>query len=238
MILVCAATATEADACRRGIADASVAGFDVLTVGVGPARAAAALSRRLSSTSETGPASRRRPALVVSSGFAGTVSPGIAPLQWVTAATVHRLAAGRAIEIALPAGLLRVAEGAAPCNVISSDRVLTGCPRDLSHPAVADMESAALAEVAAAAGIPFAVLRLVTDTPARPLATLGRRIADVLAADDISHRALHGARAALAAARSPSDAVAFVRESLGWRDRLREGWREHARRGVPLAPAT
>lgn len=226
MILVCAATGTEAGACRRGIADARAPGFEVLTMGVGPARAAAALRARL------GDPSRERPTLVVSSGFAGALSPEIEQLSWVTASSVHRLIDGRALPVLLPRELLRTVEGAVACHVISADHVVAGSDGGARHPAAVDMESAALADVAGAAGIAFAVLRLVTDTPARPLAVVGRKIAATLAAPDAVRQATRGARVAAEAVRSPRSALAFVRESLGWRERLREGWREHARRGL------
>ncbi len=229
MILVCAATRTEAAACHRGIADAGAAGFEVLTTGVGPARARSALGRWLAGR----PGAGQRPGLVVSSGFAGTLSPAVAPLQWVTASSVHRLEAGGAVAVAFPPGLLQVADGAVACHVVSCDDVVTGAvAHGFPQPAAVDMESAALAEVAAAAGIPFLVLRLVTDTPARPLAELGRRLAATLGAHGAARRAAHGVRAALEAARSPGETIAFVRESLGWRDRLRHGWRERARGGL------
>ena len=237
MILVCAATGTEAAACRRGIADAGASGFEVLTTGVGPERAAEALTgwlRDRAAGAAHGPL--ERPALVISSGFAGALSSGIEALAWVTASGVYRLVDGRAVPASYPGGLLRIAEGATACHVLSGDEVLGRSVPGLPDPAAVDMESAGLAEAAAAAGIPFLVLRLVTDTPGRPMAALGRSLAAVFSAPDVAGRAAQGARAALEAVRSPAHALAFVRESMGWRDRLREGWREHARRGVPCVP--
>ncbi len=236
MILVCAATRTEAGACRQGISDAAASGIEVLTTGVGPERAAHALARWLAGRAGGAmPSPDRRPALVVSSGFAGALTPGVEPLAWVTASRVYDLVDGRAVPVALPRGLLRLAEGATACHVVSADHVLARGVTGLPSPAAVDMESAALAGIAGAAGLPFLVLRLVTDTPARPLASLGRSLAAALAAHGVAGRAAHGARAALDAARSPARALAFVRESMGWRDRLRAGWREHAGRGVPAS---
>ena len=236
MILVCAATGIEAAACRRGIADAAARGIEVLRTGVGPERATDALMRWLATRAGGAtPSQDPRPALVVSSGFAGALTSAVAPLAWITASSVHRLVGGRAVPIELPHGLLRVAEGASPCHVISTDHVLARCVSGLPDPAAVDMESAALADVAGAAGLPFLVLRLVTDTPARPLAPIGHSLAAALAAQGVAGRAAHGARAALEAARSPARALAFAREAMAWRDRLRAGWREHASRGVPSA---
>ncbi len=234
MILVCAATGTEAAACRRGVADAMAPGIEVLTTGVGPARAAAALADRLLACGGTSP--EPRPALIVSSGFAGALTAGLAPLAWVTASSVHRLVEGRAVEVALPRGLLRVAENAMACQVVSADHAVAHGVLGLPEPAAVDMESAALAEVAAAAGLPFLVLRLLTDTPARPLATVGRSLAAALAAAGPATRAAYGVRAALDAARAPVRAATFVRDALRWRAELRAGWRGHAHRGVPAHP--
>jgi hypothetical protein len=232
VILVCAATGTEAGACRGGIEDAGARGIDVLTTGVGPERAREALARRLRAGAPPGP-----PSLVVSSGFAGALTPGIDALSWVTASAVYRLAGGRAVPVALPRGLLRLARDATACEVVSAGCAVADDVPGLGGPAAVDMESAALAEVASRAGIAFLVLRLVTDTPSHRLAPLGRRFADVLSARSAAGRAAHGARAALTCARSPVQALAFIRESLLWRERLRAGWREHARMGLPSTPA-
>lgn len=227
-ILVCAATRTEAAACRAGIAAAAAAGFEVLATGVGPRRAAAALARRLAAA---GPA----PALVVSAGFAGALGPGLAPLTEVTATALYRLAGDRAVPVALPPGLLHVAAGAIPCHVVSGARVLDGAVRGVGERAAADMESAALAEVAAGAGLPFAVLRLVTDAPGAPMADLGRALALALEARGLAGRAAQGGRAALVALRSPRAAATFLRETATWRRGLREAWRARARLGLPAA---
>lgn len=231
MILVCAATGTEAAACRRGIADSGARGLTVLTTGVGPERAAAALARWLADDSPGA-----RPSLVVSSGFAGALTLGLGPLDWITATAVHRLEGGRAVPVPLPPGLLRVARGAVSCQVVTSDRVVVGSGADvpaLGAPAAVDMESAALAEIAGGAGIPFVVLRMVTDTPERPLGAVARSLAAAMGAQGATERAVHGARAALDAAREPLATARFVRSGLLWRSRLRAGWREHARLGVP-----
>ncbi|MFL5271644.1 MAG: hypothetical protein ACJ79E_06235 [Anaeromyxobacteraceae bacterium] len=229
MILVCAATGTEAAACRAGIADAGAPGIEVLTTGVGPERAAAALRAWLRSV---------RPTLIVSSGFAGALTDGIPPLSWITASALFRLDAGRALPVALTPGLLRVADGALACAVVSAAHVVTPPIAGLADPAAADMESAALGEVAGAAGIPFLVLRLVTDTPAQPLPRSVHGLSAALAARGVTARFAQGARAALLAARAPGRTAAFLRDALAWRERLRAGWSDRARRGVPSALAT
>ncbi|BDG08961.1 phosphorylase family protein [Anaeromyxobacter paludicola] len=218
MILVCAATGAEAAACREGLLGA--AGFEVLATGVGPARAAAALRRRLREGA--------RPVRVVSSGFCGALSADLAPLAWATATSLHRLEAGRARPVALRPGTLGALDGAVPCAFLTAEAVVGGGDFGLPAPAAVDMESAALAEAAEAAGLPFAVLRLVTDAPGRPLPRLAGLLGGALSARGLGERAAFAARAAVEAARAPARAAAFLRETSAWRERLREGWRERA----------
>jgi len=227
VILVCAATRTEAAACRAGIAEANVTGFEVLATGVGPERAAATLRRRLA----------RGATLVVSSGFAGALSDALPPLSWITASALHRIVAGRVEPVSLAGGTLRIADGITACQLVTADRVRSGAASLLPGLAAVDMESAALAEISAAAGIPFLVLRLVTDTPSRPYPEFVRGIAAALGAGAPSERAVHGARALAGVALSPMDALAFLRDTSLWRARLRSGWREHAARALPMSPA-
>ncbi|WP_242337742.1 carotenoid biosynthesis protein [Anaeromyxobacter sp. SG66] len=224
-IVVCAATFAEAAACRRGISDADATGLEVLRTGVGPERARAALAARLA----RGP----RPSLVVSSGFAGALSPGLEVGAVVTARSVHRLADGERAALELPPALLRLAPGARPVELSSAAEVLAAAGHGLRAPAAGDMESAALARTAAEAGIAFSVLRVVTDTPAAPLPPVARSVAAALAARGLS-RGGHLVRTLSDALGRPRETIAFVRASLGWCRRLRETWRTFA----PLLAAT
>ncbi len=211
MILVCAATYFESGAC------AGAAEVEVLRTGVGPERAGAALARRLGRGT--------RPTLVVSSGFAGALS-GPLPLHGcVTAGALFRLDQGRAVPVRLGPRGLRVAPGALSCALLSAGTVIRGGAPRLPTPAAADMESAALAEVASAAGIPFAVLRVVTDTASAPFPGLAADIAFVLASRSWRSRLAAAARAILSAVRSPREALALVRSSLAARRALASVWR-------------
>jgi nucleoside phosphorylase len=217
VILVCAATRSEAVACAAGLAGA--AGFEVLRTGVGMERAAAALRERLA----RGP----RPDLVVSSGFAGALGADVPLHAWVTARALHRIEAGSTVEVPLAPGLLRPLPDAIPCAVVSAAAVLAG-GHAAPAPAAVDMESAALGATASAAGVPFAVLRLVTDTPAVPLAAAARAAGAALAARGIVARAMLGARVAAEVVASPAETARLVRRSRLWRDLLRDGWRARA----------
>ncbi|HSD22154.1 MAG TPA: carotenoid biosynthesis protein [Anaeromyxobacter sp.] len=218
-VLVCAATFAEAAACRRGIAAAGASGLEVLLTGVGPDRAAARLYARLA----RGP----RPALVVSSGFAGALTPGLEIGALVTARALHSLEEDRAVEVALAPGILRLAPGARTVELVSATHVPAAEPSGLPAPAAVDMESAALALACAGSGVPFTVLRVVTDTPAAPLPSLARSIAAALAARGLARSAPVARTVALAVGR-PVRTATFVRASLGWCRRLREAWREAA----------
>jgi hypothetical protein len=219
VILVCAPTRVEANACRRGLADVGASGIEVLRTGVGSSRAAAALSVWL----RRGEA----PALVVSTGFAGALTEGIPLHSLVTAAALHRLGPGGAVPVPLPRGVLRALSGALPCQVATSDAVRIGDAPALVAPAAVDMESAALAETAAAAGLRFAVLRLVTDTPGRPFPPFVRALGAALASDSPRGAVAAVLRAAVGAARRPGEAVAFARSSLAATRALRAAWRTH-----------
>jgi putative membrane protein len=238
-VVVCAATRAEAAACRRGLAGAGVEGVEVLCTGVGPARAAAALAGRLGEAP--------RPALIVSSGFAGAAGPGLARHALVTAGDLRAPGPGGAPV----AAALRLAPGARRCTVLAADGVaiagaLPAAPTVESGPVTVDMESAALAAAAGAAGIPLAVLRVVTDTPEAPFPPFVPDLTAALAARGVRMRLAHGVRALAVAARHPRAALAFVRASLASCRVLRDGWRAAGpslARGWPpptpgMAPAT
>jgi len=222
VILVCAATGAEARACQRGIAAAGAHGLEVLRTGVGPRHASRTLIRRL----ETGP----RPRLVVSSGFAGTMTEGLNPLTWVTALSLYHLVGDRAVPAGVPPEMLCLVPGAQVCALVSADHVggagaPVGAP---ASPLAVDMESASLAEAASAAGIPLAVLRLVTDTPNAPLPSIAWAVAATLASRAPLDRARQAARVFTEALADPIGALEFARRSLRWCERLQDGWKGFA----------
>jgi uncharacterized membrane protein len=216
-VLVCAATFAEAAACRRGIAASGASGLEVLLTGVGPDRAAERCRARLA----RGP----RPVLVVSSGFAGALSPDLQVGAVVTARTLYRLDGDRAVEVLLPPGLLRLAPAAQTVELVSASAVLPESVRGLSAPVAVDMESAALADACDEAGVPFTVLRVITDTPAAPLPPLARSVAEALSRRGLARWA-PAASAVTRAAGHPIRTTRFVRASLGWCLRLRTTWQE------------
>jgi 4-hydroxy-3-methylbut-2-enyl diphosphate reductase len=181
-LLVIAPMRLERAAVRRGLPEALV-----LRCGVGAARARA-----------TAPLAARMPADAVAvAGFCGAVRGGLCPGDVVVAGEVRgpegvTRCASEPIAAALAAlGIERVHVG----PVASEDHLVHGVRRGVlagEGVLAVDMESAWL--VPAAAGRPFAVLRVVVDTPAReidrPLATLAGGLK--------AWRALRGAAPALA----------------------------------------
>ena len=164
-LLLLVPMAVEAAALRR-----TVPGATVLRTGVGPARAAAAAVK----------ASRLAGAAVAVGGFCGALTDDLRPGDIVVASEVRgpygqgvRCSSEPLVAALRERGLQRVFVG----PVVSVDHVVRGAERAILAAGGAlavDMESAWLAP--AAAGRPFAVLRVVVDTPARevtrPLATL------------------------------------------------------------------
>ncbi len=168
-LLVIAALRIESAALRRGLPGALL-----LRSGVGATRARSAAA-----------AAARIPARAVAvAGFCGAVTPGLHPGDVVVATEVRGPAgtvacASAPVIAALAAvGIARVHAG----PVASAGHVVRGAERGAfarEGVLAVDMESAWLAP--AAAGRPFAVLRVVLDTPTRevyrPLATLAGGVA-------------------------------------------------------------
>jgi hypothetical protein len=182
--------------------------------GVGPLRAARALGERLTS----GPL----PDLVVSSGFAGALTPGLALSSWITAARLGEWIDG--VRVAAEGiGLLAPFPHLLACEVVSSSMLVTASVAS-AEPIAADMESVALAREAARRGVAFAVARLVSDTPDRPLPALLSPFTAALAATSTRERVVHAARGARAALADPRAAVRLLSDGPTWLRGLEEGW--------------
>jgi hypothetical protein len=223
-VLVCAATRAERDACRRGI-DAAGAGHETLLTGVGPDRAARALAERL--------ARGELPELVVSSGFAGAVGPAPELASWISAISVSewngvaRSPVG-GLALVLPSELRR-------CAVVSSRVLVTRGARSAlaaggpettgdAPPVVVDMESAALARTAAGHGVAFAVVRLISDTPAHPLPAFLAPFTAALSATSVASRLALAGRGLSGALADPRGVVRLAREGAAWLRELETGW--------------
>jgi hypothetical protein len=192
VLLVCAATKTEHDACAAGIRDAGARNLEPLLVGVGPARAARRLRERLND----GPT----PTRVVSTGFAGALSGGVPLGGWICAHALFEWKDGTLTSIANVSPLLAAGSAFAclPCDLLSADQLLGRDSqfRELGsgRPLVADMESAGLAREAAARSVAFSVVRLVSDTPEHPLPKFLEPFTAAMTRSDAWSRASFAAR--------------------------------------------
>jgi adenosylhomocysteine nucleosidase len=147
-------------------------------------------------------------------GVGGALSPGLGPAALVVA----RAVIGAGIATADPAMVEQVARatGACPGLAVSvpdlaetpeeKARLRQGLP---DEPLVADLESAAVVEVLASVGIPWNVLRAVSDTASEAVPPFVRRSRD--------ERGLHRARLVAAALRGPASTLDLVR--MAWRMR-------------------
>jgi hypothetical protein len=222
-VLVCAATRAERDACTRGIVASARSAHEVLLTGVGPLRAARSLAQRL--------ARGVLPDLVVSSGFAGALSPELALSSWIAGARVSEW--NGVARVPVETVSLVCAPGLLRCDVPSSSTLMSA--NDALHdavpdpasgtPLVGDMESAALAREAGGRGVPFAIVRLISDTPAHPLPSFVSPFAAAMSAPSTASRVAHAGRGLCAAVADPRGVVRLVRESARWLRDLEEGWK-------------
>jgi hypothetical protein len=175
------------------------------------------------------------PDVVVSSGFAGALSPTLALSSWITGVRVSEWDAGDSLLLEVDGVALVYAPGLEHCDVISSRTlVVPGSSSPLPDqpnaspranvPCVVDMESAALAREARRRGVGFAVARLVSDTPAHPLPAFMAPFATALAATAAGERLVAGGRGLYAAAGDPRAVVRFLTESAAWLRALEDGW--------------
>jgi adenosylhomocysteine nucleosidase len=136
---------------RRHLLPIARPGIEVLASGIGPAAA-----RRRGEQ-----AVARGATAIVSAGFCGALAPDLTVADLIAADHVVDAASGA--EFAVDADLLDRAPGRHGTLVSVARLVRTPADRARLTGLACDMESAALAAVAAAAGVPFIALRAVTD---------------------------------------------------------------------------
>jgi adenosylhomocysteine nucleosidase len=152
---------------RRALPDSP--GIVLTATGDGPRRAASGAARFLE---------RHRPSAVIGAGLGGALTPGLEAGDLVASRRV-RFSVG---DAATPdARLLARAQaaGAKPAILITVDRPIVSAADKAAlaataggssaDPIVADMESAAWAKEAAARGIPYLILRAVSDAAGEEL---------------------------------------------------------------------
>ncbi len=221
-VLVCAATGIEARACRAGARQAKSDAVEVLQTGMGVVAAADALRRRLSASP--------RPRWLISSGFAGSRDESVGLGTWLFASSLMHGSLDVPVSGLLDGALMKVPLPARSAAFVTVD--LVHGPEDEAQAGVAvDMESAALGSLAYDAGIPFDVLRVVSDTVVEPvpkaLALFSAAVLEKEAA--VRRRAL--TRSLSVAAQSPKALVDFVLRTVFLPRVLADGW-AHLARGL------
>ena len=126
-----------------------------------------------------------QPAAIVSAGFCGSLSPGVAVGEVFLAETLYRYSSG-SLSCALTAGSnftgsigsgLRKGTFITSDEIIGKDRLYPLLP-DPSAMNMLDMESFAVAETCYAHGIDFAAIRSVSDTADQDPSRLFRQVSD------------------------------------------------------------
>jgi adenosylhomocysteine nucleosidase len=218
-VAILTALKEELDGVRRALP--ASAGFVATATGDGPRRAASGAARFLE---------RHRPSAVIGAGLAGALTPGLRVGDLVASRRVR----GEVGDAATPDPRLlerALAGGRAKAGtLVTVDRPVVSAAAKAALAAAAgsgenlavDMESAAWAREAAARGIPYIVLRVISDEAAEELPPF---LPDCVGGDGSIHRAAVARRALLA----PSSWSTLLR----MRRRLHEG---SAALGEFLAP--
>jgi adenosylhomocysteine nucleosidase len=146
------------------------AGFSVVCGGGNPTLTAAALARAIAGG---------RPDLLVSFGIAGGLAPGLAPGTLILASAVIAVNGGRHLADETARRQLRGRLGAVEGDLLGGNAIVVGCAEKAAlHARTAalavDLESAVVALAAAAAGLPFLVLRAIADPAERGLPAAAR----------------------------------------------------------------
>ncbi|MEW6055822.1 MAG: hypothetical protein AB1540_04335 [Bdellovibrionota bacterium] len=230
-ILVCAATSTEAKACGKGIVQSGLGSkFHLIETGVGLVKAKRALQSYLSSASKA-------PRLIVSTGFAGAVSPSIRLSSWVVAHEVFEFNDQRTLSLTTKASQNeKYASLGDPCRMVSSSELalhqlteqLQKMTASQDIPFAVDMESSALSKVSASQGIPFLTLRFVTDTPEAPLPQFIAGFASAMAEGSLKAKLPRLLTGMVQAGVDLKGVAKLLREGPKWAEALRLGWRKHA----------
>ena len=230
MIWICAATGTEAAACRRAFATHEQ--FEVVQTGVGLERASRTLREKIKTD--------KKPSWIISTGFAGALDPGLLPMSWITTQKIFLAENTREVRVLqsqIPQGLTA---DVLKCGLISSPeltiqdgssaaayrKILARQYPQIRVPLVVDMESAALADFAEENEIAFAVVRMITDSPEKPLPQFVSTVASAMAASSKRKKVRLFARGAKEIATNLGSATRLARMGLQWSKNFEEGWRK------------
>jgi hypothetical protein len=237
-LLLCAATGVEARACRKGIERAGAADrLEVLETGMGPARAAQALRERLAAGGAPA-GGAARPDWIISTGFAGARVPGLEVGTWILGSSL-RGPEGETLEL-MPRAMIDWLKGAhAPiraASVYTAPQIAGEKAPSLPDGVEAvDMESMALARVAREHGIDFHLLRLVSDTPDRPIPLAVIELSSIAEpARPFGDRLRGLGQGLLSVAREPQGLARFIGQTMPLPRELARMW-EGIARDLPKA---
>jgi nucleoside phosphorylase len=230
MILLCTATGLEAQACREGLRQAghlaaatdTTPQFEIIKTGMGQKNAHHGLAERLALRT------RPRPSLIISTGVAGSLSPGVGIGTWAWAKSL-RAESGEPLELDSPAHpfaektrRIRAVDFLSLHGPLSTPHVGPG-------PLLVDMESLAWAEVSRRHKIPFMVLRMVSDCPEQPLPEAIHSFVLASVAESWRERVEHGLRGTSRLARRPLSLGRFILQSRNLPRMFSQGWAEFSR---------
>jgi len=217
----------EEKACRAAIeAVGLTAQFEILKTGIGAHYCGPALEKRLREG--------EKPSLIVSSGFAGGLTHGMKPLQWITAEKLFTTYPDRAPEPVVPEARPISFDGVLSCSMISAAELTLqtdtnmGSLGTLGERVAVDMETATLAKVAARHKIPFSVLRMLSDGSDAVFPAFLIPITASFATPNRLKKITYGVRGALDALKNPKAVAKVFRDSRTCSSALRDGWIQFA----------
>lgn len=230
MIVFCLATATEYNACKRALSKfKNLKKVSALQVGLGPEQAKANLSKYLEDCKNKNIA---YPQLVISTGFAGCLNSEAQWGSWVWASSVHNLQSKAEIKYQAVDESIWVSElpikklNPVSSLFVSSNSIISSKEMNSSdylkrigngaNPVVVDMESAALAEVCNKYGIAFSALRIISDTPEKPLPGFVSHFTTAISGLAVNNRERisNAMQGLLLLAKSPSDLYSLIRGGI------------------------
>lgn len=230
VILVCAATSVEAKACRLGITKANQSDrFEVLQTGMGLEKARDALSKRLNDSSLPDVSH------VISTGFAGSWTHQLSVGDWILGRTVELQSGSKPIELGRLTLASKISFPFRNSRIVSLTRAsaqgeVSQSPSQSNDepalPIVVDMESYSWAEICQKHGIPFQVIRMVSDNPNAPLPKSVGTFASVFTAPSVGAKMRSIAQGVQQAASEPMNLARFVARGTQLPGLLERGWQE------------
>lgn len=233
VILVCVATSVEAKACRQGIARAGQTDhYELLQTGMGIIQARLALEKRLANLQLP------KPSRVISTGFAGSWTNELRVGNWISGQSVETQSGQDRVELSkmnLEEALLsrKLSFPVHPSRVITIEQAnshgrASSSVLSPSLPVIVDMESYAWAEICQARGIPFQILRIVSDTPDAPLPESVGSFASVATAPTVQEKFKSITRGLTQVVQDPLALAGFITRGTKLPGLLSQGWQEIA----------